>query len=81
MGGVAIWGVWIWGPSRQCGDDMGMTGTTWGQREQRGQHGGGDNRDNGDNDNGDNGDNRDHMGPSGGYGDYVGTTKSLKIAP
>ena len=26
----------MWGPSRQCGDDMGMTGMTWGPRRQHG---------------------------------------------
>ena len=29
----------MWGPSRQCGDNMGMMGMMWGPRRQWGQHG------------------------------------------
>ena len=29
----------MWGPSRQCGDDVGMTGMMWGPQGQRGDHG------------------------------------------
>ena len=55
----------MWGPSKQCGDDVGMTGTMWGPR---GQHGvetmettamG------------------TTWGPSGGYGDDVGTMGTM----